>query len=265
MTSALNVHTAKNNAIRVFDQNYEQIPDDLYIPPAAFQILLNHFEGPFDFLLYLIKKNGFDLLQLDISPIATQYLNYINRMESFNIELSADYLVMAALLADLKSKLLLPKPRQLILEDDPKKQLVERLEHYVQIKSAAERLNALNILDRDTFQAQILPIQAKVDMTGFQAHLLTDALQCLFNRPEPVTHHIQEESVSLEERIQYIESCVRNGNTCVFEQLLRPQQGRMGMVVTFMAILELARQAKVQIVETGIEAPLSICGATSCK
>ena len=97
--------------IRVLDEWQDSIPEDLYIPPAAFEILLEHFEGPLDFLIYLIQKNGFDLLQLDIAPIASQYLSYIDEMKSLNIELTADYMVMAALLADLKSRLLLPKPK----------------------------------------------------------------------------------------------------------------------------------------------------------
>lgn len=102
--------------IRVLDEWHDTIPEDLYIPPAAFEILLEQFEGPLDFLIYLIQKNGFDLIQLDIAPIATQYLAYMDSMKSLNIELTADYMVMAALLADLKSRLLLPKPTVVSIE-----------------------------------------------------------------------------------------------------------------------------------------------------
>ena len=116
------VHNAMEDLpqIRVMDEWHDSIPEDLYIPPAAFEILLEHFEGPLDFLIYLIQKNGFDLLQLDIAPIAAQYLSYMDAMKSLNIELTADYMVMAALLADLKSRLLLPKaPNTIQIEKDP--------------------------------------------------------------------------------------------------------------------------------------------------
>lgn len=261
MNSALQVPLAQSPAIRVFDQYHDNIPDDLYIPPAAFQILLSYFEGPLDFLLYLIKKNGFDLLQLDIAPIATQYLSYIQQMKSFDIELTADYLVMAALLADLKSRLLLPKPAALHIEDDPKQQLVERLEQYLRIKEAATVLNALNVLERDTFMPQVMLGQTKVNLEGFNANILNDALHCLFNRPEPIAHQVVSETVSLEERISHIEQILKNGNKYTFNELLNQKQGKVGMVVTFMAILELARQEKITILATGVEEPLSICGA----
>src|SRR5690606_36585521 len=123
---------------------------------AAFEILLEHFEGPLDFLIYLIQKNGFDLLQVDIATIAAQYLSYMDAMKSLNIELTADYMVMAALLADLKSRLLLPKPKSLAtLEQDPKQELIDRLENYLRIKQAAERLGQMPILERDTFTTNV--------------------------------------------------------------------------------------------------------------
>ena len=121
MTQPLHNTMELTQHIRVLDEWQESIPEDLYIPPAAFEILLEHFEGPLDFLIYLIQKNGFDLLQLDIAPIASQYLSYMDAMKSLNIELTADYMVMAALLADLKSRLLLPKaPSANVIEKDPK-------------------------------------------------------------------------------------------------------------------------------------------------
>ncbi|MEX5444862.1 segregation/condensation protein A, partial [Acinetobacter schindleri] len=118
--------------------------------------LLEHFEGPLDFLIYLIQKNGFDLLQVDIAPIASQYLAYMDAMKSLNIELTADYMVMAALLADLKSRLLLPKPKAISeLEKDPKQELIDRLENYLRIKQAAERLGQMPVLERDTFNTHV--------------------------------------------------------------------------------------------------------------
>ena len=247
-------------SIRVMGEWQQQIPEDLYIPPAAFEILLEHFEGPLDFLIYLIQKNGFDLLQLDIAPIAQQYLTYIEHMKSLNIELTADYLVMAALLADLKSRLLLPQPKSLAIEDNPKQQLVDRLENYLRIKQAAERLNQFNIFERDQFAAHVALNQAATAPTGYAAQQLHDAMLCIFMRPEPVVHHIAAEPVLLEDRIAAIEAQLADGELFGFNQLIEPSQGRLGMAVTFMAILELTRQQKVQIVHDGLEQTLTIQG-----
>lgn len=246
-------------SIRVLDEWQEVIPEDLYIPPAAFEILLEQFEGPLDFLTYLIQKNGFDLLQLDISPIATQYLSYMDSMKSLNIELTADYMVMAALLADLKSRLLLPKPKVVDqFEKDPKQELIDRLETYLRIKQAAERLGQMPIFERDTFSANISIGHIAPVYEGYDADALRDALFCVFNRPEPITHVVAQELVLLEERIAFIQSQLASGEVLSFVQLLNPQQGRMGMVVTFMAVLELTRQQKIQIIHTGIDSPLTI-------
>lgn len=247
--------------IRVLDEWQDTIPEDLYIPPAAFEILLEHFEGPLDFLIYLIQKNGFDLLQLDIAPIAAQYLSYMDAMKSLNIELTADYMVMAALLADLKSRLLLPKPKNIsAVEADPKQELIDRLENYLRIKQAAERLGQMTILERDTFETNVALGHVSFSNDGYDASLLRDAILCVFNRPEPVVHQVLQEPVLLEERIAYIESKLQSGEVLEFEALLKPSQGRMGMVVTFMAILELTRQQRVSIIASGVEAPLAIQG-----
>ena len=261
MTQAIHNSMEPSSHIRVMDEWQEDIPEDLYIPPAAFEILLEHFEGPLDFLIYLIQKNGFDLLQLDIAPIASQYLSYIDSMKSLNIELTADYMVMAALLADLKSRLLLPKPKAVHIEKDPKQELIDRLETYLRVKQAAERLGQMPILDRDTYLANVSIGHIETVNEGYEVHMLRDALFCIFNRPEPVVHQIVQEPVLLEERIAYIEHMVQSGEVLSFEKLLKPSQGRMGMVVTFMAILELTRQQKVQIVGSGIETPLTIQGS----
>ena len=261
MTQAIHNSMEPSSHIRVMDEWREDIPEDLYIPPAAFEILLEHFEGPLDFLIYLIQKNGFDLLQLDIAPIASQYLSYIDSMKSLNIELTADYMVMAALLADLKSRLLLPKPKAIHIEKDPKQELIDRLETYLRVKQAAERLGQMPILDRDTYLANVSIGHIETVNEGYEVHMLRDALFCIFNRPEPITHVVVQEPVLLEERIAYIEHMVQSGEVLSFEKLLKPSQGRMGMVVTFMAILELTRQQKVQIVSSGIETPLTIQGS----
>ena len=248
-------------SIRVLDEWQETIPEDLYIPPAAFEILLEQFEGPLDFLIYLIQKNGFDLLQLDISPIATQYLSYMDNMKSLNIELTADYMVMAALLADLKSRLLLPKAKVADqFEKDPKQELIDRLETYLRIKQAAERLGQMPIFERDTISTNVSIGHIAPIYEGYDVDALRDALFCIFNRPEPITHVVAQEPVLLEERMAYIESQLASGENLSFIELLNPKQGRMGMVVTFMAVLELTRQQKIQIIHTGIESPLTVQG-----
>ncbi|YCO59719.1 serine protease [Acinetobacter calcoaceticus] len=248
--------------IRVLDEWHDKIPEDLYIPPAAFEILLEQFEGPLDFLIYLIQKNGFDLIQVDIAPIATQYLTYMDSMKSLNIELTADYMVMAALLADLKSRLLLPKPTVISIEKDPKQELIDRLETYLRIKQAAERLGQMPILERDTFSVNVSLDHIAPVYEGYDISALHDALFCVFNRPEPVIHVVAQEPVLLEERIAYIEEKLESGDVLSFKELLNPLQGRMGMVVTFMAVLELTRQQRVKIIASGIEAPLAIQGSS---
>lgn len=248
--------------IRVLDEWHDKIPEDLYIPPAAFEILLEQFEGPLDFLIYLIQKNGFDLIHVDIAPIATQYLTYMDSMKSLNIELTADYMVMAALLADLKSRLLLPKPTIISIEKDPKQELIDRLETYLRIKQAAERLGQMPILERDTFSANVSLGHIASVYEGYDISALHDALFCVFNRPEPITHVVAQEPVLLEERIAYIEEKLESGDVLSFKELLNPLQGRMGMVVTFMAVLELTRQQRIKIIASGIEAPLAIQGSS---
>ncbi|MEF9994455.1 MAG: segregation/condensation protein A [Acinetobacter sp.] len=248
-------------SIRVLDEWQETVPEDLYIPPAAFEILLEQFEGPLDFLIYLIQKNGFDLIHINIAPIATQYLSYMDSMKSLNIELTADYMVMAALLADLKSRLLLPKPAVMDpFEKDPKQELIDRLETYLRLKQAAERLGQMPIFERDTFSTHVGIGQTVEVYEGYSADALRDALFCIFNRPEPITHVVAQEAVLLEERIAYIENKLSMGETLSFIELLSPQQGRMGVVVTFMAVLELTRQQKIQIIHSGIDAPLTLQG-----
>lgn len=139
--------------------------------------------------------------------------------------------------------------------------MIDRLENYLRIKQAAERLNKMSVLERDTFETNVSLGEFIQPNEGHNVDLLRDALLCIFNRPEPVIHQVQQEPVLLEERIAYIESCLETGEVLSFADLLKPSQGRMGMVVTFMAVLELTRQQKVQIIATGVEAPLTIQGA----
>ena len=139
--------------------------------------------------------------------------------------------------------------------------MIDRLENYLRIKQAAERLGQMSILERDTFETNVNLGHFEQSNDGYQIDSLRDALLCVFNRPEPVVHQVMQEPVLLEERIAYIESQLQNGAILEFDALLKPSQGRMGLVVTFMAILELTRQQRVNIVASGVEAPLAIQGA----
>ncbi len=247
---------------RVNDEWFSEFPDDLYVPPEAFAILLERFEGPLDFLLYLVKKNGLDLVKLDIAPIASQYLSYIGLMQQLDIELAGDYLVMAALLADLKSRLLLPAPKAATIEDDPRHNLIARLEEYARIKSGAAGLNAHEIEGRDVYAVTVgvSPIihTELMPQEKFAADLLLSAMQAILKRPPVVEHRILAEEVSLEERILAVREVLQDGRSVRFDHLLVKRQGRMGIVVTFMAVLELIKQRVIEIVE-----PETMSNATS--
>ena len=242
---------------RVNDEWFSELPDDLYIPPEAFAIMLERFEGPLDFLLYLVKKNGLDLVKLDIAPIATQYLNYIRLMQQLDIELAGDYLVMAALLADLKSRLLLPAPKSLTVEDDPRQNLLARLEEYARIKQGAALLNDQLVEGRDVFAvtvgvSNVLPADAEPEIVRFDAEILQLAMRTMLSRPRVVEHRIIAEEVPLEDRIIAVRHAIQHGKSIRFDHLLVRSQGRMGIVVTFMAILELLRQQEIEIVNDGL-------------
>ena len=255
---------AQPTVARIYDEWFSQIPDDLYIPPEAFQILLEYFEGPLDFLLYLVHKNGLNLVTLDIAPIATQYLHYIQGMKALNIELAADYMVMAASLADIKSRLLLPKPQIAKPEDDPRQDLLSRLQNYARVKQGALWLSACQILERDVFDATstVVAVYAQDD-EQFDASLLHEAMTLLLKRPRLQSHQVEVEPVQLEERIDFIRHRTKQGGVMSFHQLINPAQGHMGIVVTFMAVLELVRQGELEIRGCGIEQPLAVAGRQS--
>ncbi len=245
------------NLARVNDEWFSELPDDLYIPPEAFAILLERFEGPLDFLLYLVRKNGLDLVKLDIAPIASQYLSYIKLMQQLDIELAGDYLVMAALLADLKSRLLLPAPKSLTVEDDPRQSLLARLEEYARIKQGAAALNDQLIDGRDVFAvtvgvSNVLPDDVTPEITRFNADILQLAMRAMLSRPPVFEHRIIAEEVPLEDRIIAVRHALQSGESIRFDHLLVGSQGRMGIVVTFMAILELLRQQEIEIVDDGL-------------
>jgi segregation and condensation protein A len=256
--------SASTTVARIHDEWFSQIPDDLYIPPEAFQILLEYFEGPLDFLLYLVHRNGLNLVELDIAPIATQYLHYIQGMNALNIELAADYMVMAASLADIKSRLLLPKPQIAKPEDDPRQNLLSRLQNYARVKQGAMWLGSCQVLERDVFSANstVAAVYTNDDIR-FDVSLLHEAMNILLQRPRLQTHQVEVEPVQLEERMAFIRNRAMQGGVIAFDHLINPAQGHMGIVVTFMAVLELVRQGELEIRGCGIEQPLALEGRQS--
>lgn len=228
-------------------------PQDLFIPPDALEIILESFEGPLDLLLYLIKKQKFDILDLPIAPITTQYMTYVELMKEVKLELAAEYLVMAAILAEIKSRLLLPKQQVDEGEEDPRAELVRRLQEYEVIKKAAQNLDELPRIERDITlaQARFSPTfvskakEAEVDLAD-----LVHALQGVLKRTQAFEHHhIAKETLSTRQRMSEILatlSKIKDDNFLKFEYLFDVSEGRHGVVVTFLALLELLKEQLVE-------------------
>lgn len=232
-----------------------QLPLDLFIPPDALELWLEAFEGPFDLLLYLIRRNNFDILDIPISEITKQYMRYVDLLKKDRFELASDYLVMAAWLAEIKSRLLLPKHPT--LEDvevgtDPRQELIERLQLYAQYKQAAIDLDALPRFHEDTFPITPSLPELIREARLPQVHIdeLTAALKKLLKEHSHFTQHvITTEVLSVQERMVRILDCLSDINYVPFENILNIQEGRLGIVVSFMAILELSKQQMVEIVQ----------------
>lgn len=240
-----------NLAIRIFETPVQSLPEDLYIPPEAFAIWLEQFEGPLDFLLYLVKKNNFDITTTAILPITEQYLTYIKELDSEHFELAGDYLLMASTLIAIKSELLLPSPNVPEDEKNPTKQLIRRLEEYAQIKEVSRRLNSLVRLERDVFLAfASLPnpeILAK-EIPPYPATMLTDSLIKMQLKPDYQMHHIKADIVPLADRMASISRILSSKGQGSFAEILDKSQGKLGVVVSFVAILELAKQRMIEFV-----------------
>jgi len=238
-----------------------KIPLDLYIPPDALQIFLETFEGPLDLLLYLIKKQNMEILDVSIADVTIQYMQYVELMKNIHLELAADYLVMAAMLAEIKSRMLLPRPIEEDDEDDPRAELVRRLQEYERYKSAAQDLNGLPRLNREVFQ---LVIQApEVDNPRPEPQLSLDELLLAFNdvlkRADlNLSHQIHMEPLSVRERMSMVLSQLASGKFTLFNDLFTFDEGRLGVVVTFLAILELIKESIIELVQTDAFEPIHI-------
>jgi segregation and condensation protein A len=234
-------------------QPYTELPHDLYIPPDALEVFLEAFEGPLDLLLYLIRRQNMDILDIPIAEITRQYINYIEMLKDLQFELAAEYLVMAAILAEIKSRLLLPRPAEdESEEDDPRAELIRRLQEYERYKQAAQDLSELPRVGRD-FTIAEAHVEDRVVVRNPPDVDLKDlllALKDVMGRAELFSHHhIQMEPLSVRERMSMIMQALGSDSYVEFQKLFTVEEGRRGVVVSFLALMELNRESLVDLVQ----------------
>ena len=239
-----------------------ELPRDLYIPPYALEVFLEAFEGPLDLLLYLIRRQNLDILDIPIAEISRQYVQYIELMKEIQFELAGEYLVMAATLAEIKSRMLLPRSAEGDEEeDDPRAELVRRLQEYERFKKAAVDIDALERLERDVLQASAevgeRPVVTKLPDITLKELLIVfkDALErsTMFAH-----HHVRREPLSVRERMSTILVTLQSERYVDFQRLFDPNEGRIGVTVTFLAILELVKESLIDIVQAEAFGPIHI-------
>ncbi len=243
------------------------LPKDLYIPPDALEVFLDAFEGPLDLLLYLIKRQNLDILDIPIADITAQYISYIDLMQDIRLELAAEYLVMAAMLAEIKSRMLLPRLESEEDEgEDPRAELIRRLQEYERFKQAAEDLNELPMLGREVFQSIAEVPDKQVDSKPPDVDLreVLLALKDVLHRADMFSsHHITQEPLSLRERMTRVLDTVEADHFTHFSELFDISEGRQGVVVAFMAILELIKQSLIELVQAEPYAPIHVKARSS--
>ena len=246
-----------------------QLPQDLYIPPYALQVFLEAFAGPLDLLLYLIRRQNIDVLDIPIAEITLQYVEYIELMKEMQLELAGEYLLMAAMLAEIKSRMLLPRAvAEDDEEEDPRAELVRRLQEYERFKKAAEDLSDLPRLERDVFVANVDAPERKIveELPDITLKELLLAFHGVLKRAEMFTNlHLQREPLSVRQRMSEILSRVKANTFSSFADLFDPKEGRMGVAVTFVALLELLRESTIEVVQAEPYAPLHIRAASSVR
>ena len=242
----------------VHGQPFLQIPQDLYIPPDALEVILEAFEGPLDLLLYLIRRQNLDILDIPVAEITRQYMDYIDVMQEMRLELAAEYLVMAAILAEIKSRLLLPRPPQEEgIEEDPRAELVRRLQEYERFKKAAEDIDTLPRMERDVDNTQaFMPDRTVVKVPpAVDLREMLLALRDVLHRAELYGHHaVEREPLSVRQRMGDVLRKLGDGTFHRFESLFEASEGKLGVVVTFLSLLELAKDRLIEIMQ---EAPLA--------
>ena len=249
---------------RVRGELLTRLPQDLYIPPDALEVVLESFEGPLDLLLYLIRRQNLDILDIPVAEITRQYMGYIDLLQSLRLELAAEYLLMAAWLAEIKSRLLLPRPPVQTDEEaeDPRAELVRRLKEYARIRSAADQLDALPRLERDLFPMAVAVPEWVPERPPPQvaARDLALAFAALIHRSALFTHHtIRGEVLSIRERMSAVLARLDGAaGPLTLDALWTRQEGRLGLVVTFLAVLELIREQRVTAHQPDPAAPFRL-------
>jgi len=245
------------------------LPQDLYIPPYALQVFLEAFEGPLDLLLYLIRRQNIDVLDIPIAEITKQYVKYIEVMKELQLELAGEYLLMAAMLAEIKSRMLLPRPEtEEDGEEDPRAELVRRLQEYERFKKAAEDISDLPRLERDVFIASADAPERKITtkMPDVTMKELLLAFHDVLQRAEMFSNlQLQREPLSVRQRMSEILTRIKANEFTGFADLFDPEEGRMGVAVTFIAVLELLRESVIEVVQSEQFAPLHIRAASSVR
>ncbi len=242
-----------------------ELPRDLYIPPHALKVFLEAFAGPLDLLLYLIRRQNLDILDIPIAEISKQYTHYIDLMTDMQFELAGEYLVMAATLAEIKSRMLLPRStKEETEEEDPRAELVRRLQEYERFKQAAEDINSLERLERDVLPAEAEVLERKVVTTlpdvTLKAVLI--AFKEAIERSDMFAHHhVQREPLSVRERMSAILVSLEGERYAEFSGLFDPTEGRVGVTVTFLAILELLKEALIDVVQNESYGPIHVRAA----
>ena len=246
---------------RLYGEPVIELPADLYIPPDALEVVLEAFEGPLDLLLYLIRKENLNILDIPMAPLTRQYLEYVDIMRARNLELAAEYLVMATMLMEIKSRLLLPRPPSAEpSEEDPRAELVRRLLEYERIKKAAHGLDELPHVGRD-----VIAISVWIERTlservpNVNAQDLAEAWRSLLHRARMSRHHhISREELSVREHMSSILRALRQHRVLEFSELFDPRRGVPVLVVSFLALLELARETLVEITQSECFAPIYV-------
>jgi segregation and condensation protein A len=236
---------------RIYGQPLLEVPHDLYIPPDALEIFLEQFEGPLDLLLYLIRKDNISVLDIPMAKLTVQYLEYVEMMRTRTLELAAEYLLMAAMLIEIKSRMLLPKPSATDLEEDPRAELVRRLLEYEQMKLAAQRLNELPQAGRDF---SVVTVLFEQDLSQRLPEVRPDDLKiawlALLNRASVNQHHkVTREQLSVRAHMSRILRRLQEAKFIEFDELFEPSEGVAVLVVTFLAVLELARECLIEVTQ----------------
>lgn len=241
-----------------------ELPKDLYIPPQALEVFLEAFEGPLDLLLYLIRRQNLDILEIDVSRITEQYMHYVDLMDAMQFELAAEYLLMAAMLAEIKSRMLLPRATtEEDDEEDPRAQLIRRLQEYERFKKAAEDIEELPRMERDTWVASAAPppVEQERPAPDVDMRELLLVLSDVLKRAQMYeSHQVQREALSTRERMSQVLDRLQGKQFVPFVSLFSAEEGKLGVVVTFLAIMELIKESLVEIVQTDSFGPIHVKG-----